>query len=353
MKKSRKNVWITLILILALAAGGVAVSRQMSASAAEAEAADIETALVQRGDLSLAIDASGSLSPRMEIELGFTSGGQVAEVFVAEGERVTAGQPLVKLDTQDLEWQVEQARLAVDIAELDLSDARDDYWENDEPTQRAIARLEQAKVTLQQTEWRLEQATLVAPVGGVVTTLSAAPGEIANNGQTVIVLTDLDDLEVEVNVDETEVARLVEGMEVGVSLDAFPGSEFNGRVTYIEPSANVQSGVVLYLVTVELDSTGDLPLRPGMTANVVFTLEKRANTLVVPFRAVETEGGQAYVTRVTAAGSERVAVTLGLVTDTQVEILEGLAEGDVVTVYANPSQDTSLMRSNPMFGGGQ
>ncbi|MBK8782771.1 MAG: hypothetical protein IPO22_13405 [Anaerolineales bacterium] len=89
-----------------------------------------------------------------------------------------------------------------------------------------------------------------------------------------------------------------------------------------------------------------------MTVNVMFILEERKDTLVIPFRAVETEGGQAYLTRVTASGSERVAVTLGLITDTQIEILSGIEEGDVITVYANPIQDTELMH-NPMFSGGQ
>jgi hypothetical protein len=89
-----------------------------------------------------------------------------------------------------------------------------------------------------------------------------------------------------------------------------------------------------------------------MTVNTTFPVEKRIDTLLVPYRAVETEDGQAYVTRVTASGSERVAVTLGLITDTQVEILSGINEGDVVTVFANPVQDTALMNS-PMFGEGQ
>lgn len=109
--------------------------------------------------------------------------------------------------------------------------------------------------------------------------------------------------------------------------------------------------MVLYPVTVRLDAT-DLPLRSGMTVNVSFPIEQRTDTLLVPFRAIETEGGQAYVTRVTASGSERVAVTMGLITDTQIEILSGIEEGDVVTVYANPVQDTELMH-NPMFSGGQ
>jgi multidrug efflux pump subunit AcrA (membrane-fusion protein) len=140
-------------------------------------------------------------------------------------------------------------------------------------------------------------------------------------------------------------------MTVVVTVDAFPGLEVIGEVIEIAPTADVQSGVVLYPVTVRLDPT-DLPLRSGMTVNVMFTLEERKDTVVVPFRAVETEGGQAYLTRVTVTGSERVAVTLGLITDMQIEILSGIEEGDVVTVYANPVQDTELMH-NPMFSGGQ
>ena len=89
-----------------------------------------------------------------------------------------------------------------------------------------------------------------------------------------------------------------------------------------------------------------------MTVNVTLPIEQRNDTLLVPLRAVETEDGQAYVTRVTASGSERVAVMLGLITDTQVEILSGINEGDVVTVFANPVQETELM-SHPPSGEGQ
>jgi multidrug efflux pump subunit AcrA (membrane-fusion protein) len=164
-------------------------------------------------------------------------------------------------------------------------------------------------------------------------------------------LTDVTVLEAEVNLDETDVVKIALGMQVVVTVDAFPGMEVSGEVIEIAPTAAIQSGVVLYPVTVRLVST-ELPLRSGMTINVSFPIEQRIDTLLVPFRAIETEGGKAYVTRVTASGSERVAVTMGLITDTQIEILSGINEGDVVTVYANPVQDTELMK-NPMFGGGQ
>ena len=93
------------------------------------------------------------------------------------------------------------------------------------------------------------------------------------------------------------------GMTVVVTVDAFPGMEVSGEVIEIAPTANIQSGVVLYPVTVRLDPT-ELPLRSGMTVNVSFPIEQRKDTLLVPFRAIETEGGQAYLTRVTASGRE-------------------------------------------------
>ena len=348
---NKKNILIISIVVVVAVLGFMAYRQVAAKKAAAVESSATETAVVERGDLSMTVDASGSIVPRAEIGLAFTTGGRVAETLVIEGAQVETGQLLLRLDTQDLEWQVEQARLSVSIAEYDLSDMQDDYYEESDQVKRSKAKLEQAQVSLHQAEWRLEQATLKAPINGIVTTLFVESGEMANSGQTVIILSDLANLAVDVNLDETDVARIEMGMTVVVTVDAFPGVEVSGEVIAIAPTADVQSGVVLYPVTVRLDST-ELPLRSSMTVNVTFPIEERQDTLIVPFRAVETEGGQAYLTRVTATGSERVAVTMGLITDTQIEILTGIEEGDVVTVYANPIQDTELMH-NPMFSGGQ
>jgi RND family efflux transporter MFP subunit len=206
---------------------------------------------------------------------------------------------------------------------------------------------------LESTRLNMENTRLTAQADGVVTTLYYQAGEFANPGTPVIALTDVSILEADVNLDETDVVRIATDMTVVVTVDAFPGMEMSGKVIEIAPTANIQSGVVLYSVTVRLDPT-DLPLRSGMTINVIFPIEQRNDILMVPFRAIETEGGQAYLTRVTDSGreAERVAVTMGLITDTQIEILSGIEEGDVITVYANPVQDTELMH-NPMFSGGQ
>jgi RND family efflux transporter MFP subunit len=495
MNKSKKNVGITVILIVVIAGVGSLVSQQIAARSTVSEASATETAVVQRGDLSVTIEAAGSLAPHADVALAFTSGGRVAEALVIEGQQVEAGQSLVRLETDDLTLQVAQAEAALAAAEAQLAqllapprpeeiaaqkanlqamqaqvsaaaanwdqfaagisaaqiaayesqvasaqaqhkvaqDAHDrtiqcrtitlpdgtetevcpglgereeearynlyaadaalaaaqaqldaqlagaddqareveaNVWAAtaqrdaaqaqldlllagaaDEQIQSARAAVEQARVALNQAQLRLKQATLTAPIAGTVTTLKVQPGEMSSTGQSAVVVSDLTALEAEVNLDETDVSRIQMGMTVLVSVDAFPGQPLTGQVTEIALSANVQSGVVLYPVTVRFDPA-DLPLRSDMTVNVTFPIEQRTDTLLVPFRAVETEDGQAYVTRVTASGSERVAVTLGLITDTQVEISSGLNEGDVVTVFANPVQDTEIMK-NPIFGGGQ
>ena len=459
--------WTLYIIVAALILGGggwLILQRQSANSATSSQTA--ETAVVKRGDLSVTVEAAGSLTASTEFTLAFPVTGNLYEVTIIEGRAVKKGDVLARLENNiqaEADFQslftdagIAQSELAAINSREALSYAIDDlvyligvdayYWEKqlaqaegrlatlNQDTNAAVeqkteaqkevdearnwrnyyrelnisklekeykvfdtirmkghtrhiylysvyykvdtelflayANWEDAKVILQDAEaalkivesgpsalqspltalgpemaWleknrlNMENTRLTAPTDGVVTTLNFQAGEYVTPGKPVAVIGSLTNLEAEINLDETDIPRIQTGMMVVVSVDAFPGQQLTGQVMEIALSANVQSGVVLYPVTVRLDPT-DLSLRSGMTVNVTFPVEERIDTLLVPYRAVETEDGQAYVTRVAASGSERVAVTLGLVTDTQVEILNGLEEGDVVTVFANPVQDT-------------
>jgi len=146
-----------------------------------------------------------------------------------------------------------------------------------------------------------------------------------------------------------------------VTLDAFPGVELAGEVTEIAPVASVQSGVVLYPVTVQLSladpsaSSGQgVDARAGMTADVEIIAASQADALIVPLRAVQSDDGKSYVWRRSSDGFEKVEVTLGMMTETEIEITGGLSEGDVVSVVASPSQGGGQPAFGPMrfFGGG-
>lgn len=456
-----KKWLIVAVVVVLVAVLGIAGYQRLSARRATA-GTPMETAVVRRDTLLVTVSATGSLVPRAEVLLAFTSGGRVAEVLVEEGQEVEAGQPLARLDTADLELQVAQAEITLRQTEIQLEtlleppdqadieraqDAVDqaaaalrlaqinydgaqksvvvnealedaqsayeealndynywlneynegnaDYWfvenaretlddaqlaleraqqqadqtlqsaKNDlaraadiyrqaqvdletllaGPDERDIeaARLQvdQSRAALDQARLRLEQATLAAPMGGTVTALNVRPGEMAGAGQPVVVLSDLAVLEVEINLDETDVAQVAIGQEARVSVDAFPGVELTGEVTYIAPAAQTQAGVVLYPATIRL-TPGELPIRVGMTADVEIVSASREDALIVPLRAIHTEGERAYVYRLVGGQTERVEVALGLVTDVEAEITGGLVEGDVVVVAAGPAQGSTV-----------
>jgi len=241
--------------------------------------------------------------------------------------------------------------LAVAQAQLDQAAAQLEKLQNG-PTTKELAT---AQVQVDQARLRLEQATLTAPIDGTVTALGVQPGEMASPGQVIVVLSDLAVLEVEVNLDETDVVQVAVGQEARISLDAFPGVEMAGEVTYVAPVAETLSGVVLYPVTVQLtqgapstDSGQALPVRAGMTADVEIVIASQEDALIVPLRAVKTEGERAYVDRLVGGQMERVEVELGLMADAEIEIVGNLAQGDVVVVV--PSAQGSAGRGPGMFG---
>jgi len=264
-----------------------------------------------------------------------------------------------------------QANVATALAQRDAAQAQLDLLlagSTEKQIETTQASVDDARVALEQAQLRLEKATLTAPIAGTVTFLDVQPGEIANANQSVVVLSDLATLEVQVNLDETDVARASVGQEARVSVDAFPGVEMAGEVTYIASVAQTQSGLVLYPVTVRLmpadPSTGPsagsgqasgqvLPVRAGMTADVSIVTASQEDALIIPLRAVHTEGEHVYVERLVGDQTERVEVTLGLMTDTEIEITGGLSEGDVVVVVSRTIQGSDRQMPGPggMFGG--
>jgi HlyD family secretion protein len=193
--------------------------------------------------------------------------------------------------------------------------------------------LSQAQLALDSARRTLEDTKLVAPMNGTVTTLEPKVGEMASAGTPVVVLSDLATFVVEVNLDETDVAQVSVGQETLVSVDAFPENELVGEVRTIAPVADVQSGVVLYPVTIQLSPT-QVGVRAGMTADVEIVTASQEGVLIVPLRAIQSEGSKS---------------------DTEVEITGGLSEGDVVSVVAVPTQSPTERGFGPggMFGGGE
>lgn len=226
--------------------------------------------------------------------------------------------------------------------------------------------------------------TLTAPANGTITKVSAYEGDRVNAGKAVFHLTDYNNLNTVVQVDELDIPKIKKGQSVSVTVNAWSGKTFSGKVTSVAKTGTNTNGVSTFDVTVHLDKSSGL--KPGMTATASIVIQKKSNVLYLPSGAVHQAGNQAYVylssnTAESQSESEgygrrqgaamdqkqgsRVEVKTGIHNDQSIEITSGLEEGQKVQLAAitrqngtngtnsstNNGQNQSMMPG--MNGGGQ
>jgi HlyD family secretion protein len=214
------------------------------------------------------------------------------------------------------------------------------------------AQVQEATVALEQAKAKLGDALIVAPFASTILQVQIREGEWTTTGASGIVLAATRPLYLDVNVDEVDVAQIAEGQVAHISFDAVTGEEITGTVTYVAPASINVEGAIAYVVKVRFDP-GALPVRLGMTANVDIVAASADDTLLVPSRAVtaDREAGRYYVTRQIADGSiQRLEVRIGLRSESETQILEGLNEGDRVVLPQLPTTQPGF--PTPSFRGG-
>lgn len=249
-------------------------------------------------------------------------------------------------DTEEVaiaKMQLEAAEKAEAQTQKNLDDLNEDVALMELQIDAAKASVEQARQSiklarksLEQAQKDLDEATIIAPIDGVVSSISVEEGDIipspAMSPRPVIQLVDLNTMELTVEVDEIDIPEVRTGEEVIIELDAFPDTEFFGFVTTVYPEPVLASGVVLYNVKIELDVPEDSGIKVGMSASADIILDKRSNVLLVPDRAVdEDEAGRTIVmVMIDEDQIEERPVVTGISDGFNTEIISGLSEGETV-----------------------
>jgi HlyD family secretion protein len=241
--------------------------------------------------------------------------------------------------TQRKPSRAEQAAARSAIAQAEAALARLQEGISAEDLLIAQLQVEQAQLSLDQARNLLAAATLTAPHDGTITAVGVQEGELSG-GQPAFVLTDLSQYHAEVMIDEIDIGRVSEGQPVTITLDALPEESLAGRVEEIAETAQVDSGIVTYRMTIGLDPT-QAPLRAGMTANVDIVTDRRDNALLVPnrFVRIDRETGQAFVDRLIGGQVQPTEIQIGLRDEFFSEVLAGLEEGDVIVLIKESSQE--------------
>jgi HlyD family secretion protein len=195
----------------------------------------------------------------------------------------------------------------------------------------AQANVDQAQVALDRALAELNDATLVAPFDGVVTAVNVQPDQMAPATMPAVTVADVSELKIVVNVDEIDVARIVEGQDVSITVDALSGERAEGQVKRIAPAASQLGGVVVYQVTIVLHDT-DLPLRVGMSTTAAIITEELGDVLLVPNWAIriDRDTGRTYVNLLQGDRVTETEVEIGVRSEDLSQVLSGLDEGDVV-----------------------
>jgi len=344
MKVSRGGV-VALVVALALGAGAVAW-RQRPVT--------VETAAVRSQPLVRTLQFTARVATPERVELGATLTARVAKVLVDEGDAIRGGAPLIELESDEPRAAVlqaaatlKQAEATLRAAELDLPRvqelvAREFYSQQKlDDARKAVdvarAQRDAARAALVVAQARQAQHTLRAPADGLVLVRNVEPGQIVQAGKSLLTVSVSGPLELVAQVDERYLGQLQVGQSARAVADAYPQRPFDAQVLRLAPSVNAQSGSV----EVRLNVVGQRPdfLREDMTLSVEVRTGRRDVARVLPLRALrsatsEGEGAQGEVLVVQGGRAILQNVKLGLRTLTEVEVTEGLKDGDAVVLDA-------------------
>jgi len=349
---------------------------------------------VRRGTIEATVSALGQVAPHRQVQLSTQTSGRVAKIWVQVGDQVQEGQLLLNLEdksyqealalaerTLDLqkkrlqqalqapsEEQIRLARAKLLRATAARRKAQRDYDKiaqkpDAESSEEALA-LEEAKVAyevakaefdqlmkgtpsleleqlrnavaraemeLREAKRQLEATRIYAPFTGTIMRIAPQPGENVYGFTPLIWLADLSTLEIHAEIDETDVGEVAIGQPVRIHLDAFPERDLSGKVISLAPGPSGTKGITTYQAIISLERT-DLPLRPGMGASLTISTRSIENALLVPRRAVHQIGRDSVVYIREGKRRRAVVVTIGLSNESEVQILAGVKEGQMVFI---------------------
>ncbi|RKZ05385.1 efflux transporter periplasmic adaptor subunit [bacterium] len=343
------------------------------------DAKQVEIQAVEYTLIQSSILASGTLAFREQVQLRSEVIGQVIKVHVEEADKVSKGDPVITLDPKTYQAQVDQAKARVRIAEIAIERQRlmiktltdrfdrqkimfakdlvdQDSYEALE-SELALAHVDQrslkesllqTRAALDQSEELLGKTRIKSPIDGVVIQVDIKEGEtvIAGTtnipGSTMMVIADPSETLTEVQVDEADIALVHENQKADIFTAAYPDTPLSGTIQSIATVARAKAGQqsLSFLVKILLDEQDSMAIRPGMSVRADIYTESSEETLAVPVQAVrydeeldEDEKGkdeQSFVFVMKDGKATRKDVEVGISSDSDQEILEGLEQGEIV-----------------------
>jgi RND family efflux transporter MFP subunit len=333
---------IIIIVIIVVALGAIAYVLSNNKKKNEAKTAFIaegggavavRIATVDKKVVDLDFAVNGNFVPKQELNFLSENAGRVSKIYVDEGDRVTKGQVLARVDAEIINTDKETAEATYQNALRDEARYKSSY-ETGGVTQQ---QLDQAKLTTQNAKLRLQasqrkvsDANIKAPINGIINKRYIEVGAFVNTqGTQLFEIVDVSKLKLRVNVNESQVANLKIGDKIDIKSSVFPTEKFNGKVTFIAAKADASLN---FPIEVEVDNNTKNSLKAGMYGTAVFNFPKQAPSILIPRTAFvgSVSSNQVFMLDKSNNTSKIRKVVAGRILGDFVEILDGLNEGETV-----------------------
>ena len=378
--KGKKRKCLALLLVAAIVAG-ILAARGLGGQEASAEAS-YQTAAAEKRNITRSLSSSGTLQPADSYTVSTLVSGEILSDTFEEGDQVEEGQLLYTLDSSGASNSQTQARNSYTQAQTNYEQAvkakyptadmsgtvSEVYVKNgdtvsagtelmrictitgdsvDNSIENAKISMENARSSLENAQETLDDYSITAPISGEVVTKTAKAGDKIEGGSdgTLCVIYDLSCLEMTMSIDELDISDVAVGQEVQITADAVEGTTYTGVVTKVSVAGTTSGGITTYPVTVRIDETEGL--RPGMNVDAEIILESAEDVLAIPSGAVnrgntvlitaDSPSAANAVDQEAPEGYVYVEVETGISDDSYTQVLSGLQEGDTVAYLQTAS----------------
>ena len=394
MKKKKNKALRNLLAAVAVILAAVIIYAVLSQENGE----PVTVAVPSTGTIVERIPANGKIHPVTEVKISPDVSGEIIELNVEEGDRVSRGDLVIKikqdvyislrdraaatLNATRAQYQQQKASFtqaeqnylrnkqlygqkAISLQEFQASTA--EYEMAREQLNAAEYNIESAVASLDEAEENLTKTVIYSPIDGIVSSLSVEKGERVVGtsqmaGTEMLRIADFDMMEVLVDVNENDIIRITKGDTADIEVDAYPGRTFKGVVTQIANSAKNLGSTTAALTDVtnfevkvrilresyaDLLTSDPIPFRPGMSASVEIETERKDGVTKIPLQAV-TPDGCVFVLDRQSSTVRKVAVTTGIQDIENIEVISGLGAADTVEIVTGPYSTISRILEDGM-----
>ena len=351
MKGFKAKYWAIPLLLIAVVAIAAKVhllpagNAQSPLSAAKS-AVSVSTAPSSLLSTVPKLVLTGSLEGQTSAAISAKISGRIQAVLVEDGQKVVAGQPLVRLESTELANSVRIANDSVNKAQANFDNAKADYdryytlFEKNAVSKQQLdsietklkiaqAELSSASANLGNANQQFGNSEIIAPVAGVIANKAATVGQVVGAGAALMNVENIDSLYAVVNIEQKNLAMVQTGSRATIVVDTYPDKTFTGVVETVNPVAGSASR--MFRTKIKLDNTEDL-LKPGMFIKVELATGVEAQVLTVPQSAVFQKQGLYYVYITENNKAVRRQVEVGELHENRIEIKKGLDAGQPVII---------------------